>query len=111
MWIPPEVTDPVLWHYPTRQSVGYFGAVRLRDGKLVYDRQEGRFNKETYFRFLQLLRRRACCSGRRVVVIVDNASIMLDSTKLGETCRRPISSFTIFRPTAQSSIPSNESGN
>ena len=31
MWIPPEIKDPVLLHAPTRKSVGYFGAVRLRD--------------------------------------------------------------------------------
>jgi len=74
MWIPPEVMDPVLWHHPTRKSVGYFGAVRLRDGKLVHQREEQKFNKETYFRFLQYLRRCANRSGRRVVVIVDNAS-------------------------------------
>src|SRR5258707_696892 len=36
MWIPPEVKDPVLQHHPTRKSVGYFGAVRLRDGKFIY---------------------------------------------------------------------------
>jgi len=74
MWIPPEVVDPVLWHHPTRKSVGYFGAVRLRDGKLVYQREEGKFNKETYFRFLQHLRRCASHSGGHAVVIVDNAS-------------------------------------
>jgi hypothetical protein len=28
MWVPPETKDPVLLHHPTRQSVGYFGAVR-----------------------------------------------------------------------------------
>src|ERR1700741_2268863 len=31
MWVPPEIKDPVLFHEPTRKSVGYFGAVRLRD--------------------------------------------------------------------------------
>ena len=41
MWIPPEVKDPVLLHHPTRKSMGYFGAVRLRDGKFVFA-QEGR---------------------------------------------------------------------
>jgi hypothetical protein len=35
MWIPPESADPVLLHHPTRRSSGYFGAVRLRDGKLA----------------------------------------------------------------------------
>jgi hypothetical protein len=51
MWVPWEEDDPVLWHYPGRKSVGYFGAVRLRDGK-------GFFRQE---------------AGRRVVVITDNA--------------------------------------
>ena len=35
MWIPPEVRDPVLYHHPTRKSVGYFGAVRINDGRLA----------------------------------------------------------------------------
>ena len=39
MWIPPECKDPVVLHHPTRKSVGYFGAVRLGDGKLVYQRE------------------------------------------------------------------------
>src|SRR5712691_1959866 len=37
MWIPPEIKDPVLLHAPTRKCVGYFGAVRLRDGRFVLD--------------------------------------------------------------------------
>ena len=40
MWIPPEIKDPVVLRKPTRESVGYYGAVRLRDGKFVYLRQE-----------------------------------------------------------------------
>src|SRR5713226_5235913 len=36
MWIPPEIKDPVLLHAPTRKCVGYFGAVRLRDGRVVF---------------------------------------------------------------------------
>jgi hypothetical protein len=32
MWIPPEVKEPVLLHHPTGAGVGYYGAVRLRDG-------------------------------------------------------------------------------
>ena len=32
MWVPPEIKDPVVYHHPTRKSVGYFAAVRLRDG-------------------------------------------------------------------------------
>jgi hypothetical protein len=31
--VPPENKDPVVLHNPTRQKVGYSGAVRLRDGK------------------------------------------------------------------------------
>ena len=43
MWVPPEVKDPVLQHHPTRKSVGYFGAVRLRDGKFIFARELNRF--------------------------------------------------------------------
>jgi hypothetical protein len=49
MWIPPEIKDPTLFHAPTRKSVGYFGAVRLRDGKFLFRRESGRFNAETFF--------------------------------------------------------------
>ena len=76
MWIASEVVDPVVWHHPTRKSVGYFGAVRLRDGKLVYRRQpeKQKFNGETYSDFLKHLKRCANRSPRRVVMIVDNAT-------------------------------------
>jgi transposase len=73
MWIPPEVKDPVLMHAPTRKSVGYFGAVRLRDGFFVYRRETGRFNADTFFSFLKQLQRASRAAGRRVVVITDNA--------------------------------------
>ncbi len=73
MWIPPESADPVLLYHPTRRSVGYFGAVRLRDGKLVYRRETDRFNAETCFAFLRQLWAVSSRSGRRVVVIADNA--------------------------------------
>jgi len=73
MWIPPEVEDPVLPHFPGRKSVGYFAAVRLRDGKFVYRREQEIFNGETFFSFAKDLRFRASHSGRRVVVISDNA--------------------------------------
>ena len=36
MWVAPEIKDPVLLHHPTRKGIGYFGAVRIRDGKFVY---------------------------------------------------------------------------
>ena len=73
MWIPLETTDPVLYHAPTRKSVGYFGAVRLRDGKFVYQREEDKFNGESCHAFMKRLRQRAARSGNRVIVISDNA--------------------------------------
>lgn len=74
MWVPPEVKDPILLHHPTRRSVGYFGAVRLRDGRFVYRREEEQFNAETFFCFLQQLRRAASRTGRKAVMIADNST-------------------------------------
>ncbi len=54
--MPAEVKDPILLHAPTRKSVGYFGAVRLRDGKLLTKREEKVFDAETFWQFLKLLR-------------------------------------------------------
>jgi len=73
MWIAPETIDPVVLHQPTRKGVGYFGAVRLRDGKLVYRREDHKFNAETFLDFLKQLKLSAFRSGRRVVVLLDNA--------------------------------------
>ena len=74
MWVPPEIKDPVLFHAPTRKSVGYFGAVRLRDGKFLFRREEDRFNAESFLQFLVDLKRQSTHGRRRVVVISDNAS-------------------------------------
>lgn len=73
MWIPPEVKDPILLHEPTRKSVGYFGAVRLRDGKFVHRREGSMFNAETFWGFLTQLRNVSARAGKRAVVIWDNA--------------------------------------
>jgi transposase len=73
MWVPPEIEDPVLLHAPTRKSVGYFGAVRLRDGRFVFRQERDKFNGATFLVFLRELRRTSIRSGRRVVVIADNA--------------------------------------
>jgi transposase len=73
MWVPPEDKDPILRHFPGRKSVGYFGAVRIRDGKFVYQREEGKFDAMTYFAFLKKLKSKSCRSGRRVILLVDNA--------------------------------------
>lgn len=73
MWIPPEVKDPVLFHEPTRKSVGYLGAVRLRDGKFIRRREEEMFNAMTFLAFLKKLKKVSAKAGRRAVVILDNA--------------------------------------
>lgn len=73
MWIAPECKDPVVVHYPTRKSVGYFGAVRLRDGKFAYQRELNAFNAETFWVFMKKLRKISCHSGRRILVLADNA--------------------------------------
>ena len=73
MWVPPEIKDPVLLHHPTRKSVGYFGAVRVRDGKFFFRRETGKFNAITSWQFLKALHTISTHTARRVVVIADNA--------------------------------------
>ena len=73
MWVPPEVHDPICLHAPTRKSISFFGAVRLKDGKLVMSRPEGTFNAQTCWEFLRQLERLSRRSGRQAVVIADNA--------------------------------------
>lgn len=73
MWVPPEIRDPVCRHAPTRKSISYFGAVRLRDGKLCHSKPSGTFDAQTCWTFLRRLRRISARAGRRVVVITDNA--------------------------------------
>ncbi len=73
MWVPPEVKEPILMHAPTREKVGYFGVVRLRDGKFIYAREEDRFNADSFWGFLKLLRQRTSRSPGKTVLISDNA--------------------------------------
>lgn len=73
MWVPPEVADPVCLHAPTRKSISFFGAVRLRDGKLIMSRPQGMFNAQTCWDFLRKLERCSRRGGRKVVIIADNA--------------------------------------
>ena len=54
-------------------GVLHFGAVRLRDGKLVFHREPERFNALTFHVFLKHLRQLSSRSGRRVVLVTDNA--------------------------------------
>lgn len=85
MWIPSETKDPVLLH-PTRRSFGYFGAVRLRNGRLVYRRDTGRFNAVTCFDFLRQLQAVASHSGKRVVVNTDDVQYNHAVLPLMRTC-------------------------
>jgi len=75
MWVPPEVKEPFILHHPTKESVGYFGAVRIRDGKYIYTREDDKFNGVTFFSFLKKIHRVGKRSGRKVVVIIDNAPV------------------------------------
>lgn len=49
----PETKDPVTVHTPTRESVGYFEAVRIRDGNFASQREEGVFAGGSFFIFLK----------------------------------------------------------
>ena len=73
MWIPPEVKDPVVRHFPGRKSVGYFGAVRLRDGLFVAMREPDKFNAQSFRNFMEKLLVVGSTEGRKMVLITDNA--------------------------------------
>jgi len=73
MWVAPEVDDPICLHAPTRQSISYFGAVRLRDGKLVMSPPDGMFDARTCWTFYRRMERIAKDGGRKLVMIIDNA--------------------------------------
>ena len=71
MWIPPEITDPLVLHAPTRKNVGVFGAVSITDGRFL-SRLEKTFSAQTFLDFLkQLMRRRR--KNKKLVVVLDNA--------------------------------------
>ena len=73
MWFPPEEQSPFVLQQPGRKSVGYFGAVRLRDGKFIFTAENESFNAISCWKFLKQLRKAACHSGRKVAIITDNA--------------------------------------
>lgn len=73
MWIPPEIKNPVLRHFPGRKSVGYFGAVRLRDGLFVGMREPDKFNAQTFHDFMKKLLEAGSAAGCKMVLITDNA--------------------------------------
>ncbi len=71
MWGPPEDSDPVLFHAPTRKTVALFGAVQLGQGRFVRH-VTPKFNARTVGTFVrQLLRHRR--PRRRLLLVVDNA--------------------------------------
>jgi hypothetical protein len=73
MWVPWEHEDPVVWHHPGRKRVGYFGAVRLRDGPGLFQKEPGMFDGMTFWTFLQRLHSVSIREGRRVIVIIEKA--------------------------------------
>ena len=73
MWVAPEIKDPILMHAPVRHKVGYFGAVRLRDGKFLHAREENRFDAASFWNFLKMLRSRTSRCAKKLVIISDNA--------------------------------------
>src|SRR5580698_6776507 len=112
MWVPPETKDPIVYHHPTRKSVGYFAAVRLRDGQLLFRRETGRFNGQTFWEFLKVFRKASSIAGRRVLAISDNAQYHRSRLHaFGANSTHRCSAWTSCHPTAPISIPSNGSGN
>jgi transposase len=73
MWIPPEQRDPIVFHHPTRESMGYYGAVRLRDGKFIWRQERDKFCGDSFLVFLKDVYRASVHSGRKVVLVADNA--------------------------------------
>lgn len=71
MWVPPEETDPIVLHAPTRRSIACFGAVSLCRGTFVW-RFSTPFNAATFQVYLsQLLRHRP--RHKQMIVLLDNA--------------------------------------
>jgi transposase len=73
MWIAPEENQPIIFHNPVNKHVGYYGAVRLHDGKFVYQREQEKFNGDTCHTFLKFLRRITAHSSKKITIMADNA--------------------------------------
>jgi len=71
MWVPPEEKDPTVLQAPTRRAVALFGAVNLRDGRLV-SMLVPVFDGASFEAFLRLLWRHRR-PGRLMVIVLDNA--------------------------------------
>lgn len=71
MWIPPEDTDPIVLHAPTRKNIGVYGAVCIATGQFIR-RQHNKFDAMTFLEFLnQLLNYQR--DNHLLVLILDNA--------------------------------------
>jgi transposase len=73
MWVPPEDIDPVVFHAPTRKSIGIFGAVTNNDGRLVTQLNGKKFDAAAFLVFLTKLLRYHWHKGHLMIVVVDNA--------------------------------------
>lgn len=71
MWVPPEDRQPHVLLHPTRRSIGFFGAVRPRDGLFAFMPCAAMFNAETFLGFLY--RPSDHWTGRDTAFIPDNA--------------------------------------
>src|SRR4051812_29476006 len=112
MWVPPETRDPILYHHPTRKNVGYFAAVRLRDGEFLFRRETGRFNGESFWEFLKLFREASSVSAVAYSPSVTMRSIIAPhSICLGVINRLHNFAWTSCLPIAWNSTLSNGSGN
>src|SRR5208283_5211399 len=79
MWVPPENTDPVLLHAPTRKSVALFGAVNLRHGQLV-TLQQPTFGALTFRQFCGIVRAAVAWSSSstmRAITMLDRCALFL----------------------------------
>lgn len=112
LWVPAEVKDPVVLHHPTRKSEASFGAVRLRDGRLVVCQESAQFNGQTTWAFLQALEAQSREPDRQVVVIIDNAKFHHARLhRVWREAKPTTSGWTTYRPTVRTSTRSSGSGN
>ena len=77
-----------------------FGAVRLRDEKFFYAREEEKFNAQSCWQFLKQLHHKSIRSAKRVVIILDNAKY--GHALLHKASARLPSEITLFSGTGAS---------
>ena len=107
MWVPPETRDPVVYHHPTRKSVGYFAAVRC--GWPFFGARGD--STESPSGFLKVERPALFPAVAYSPSVTTRRITALSSICPGVTNRLHNFAWTFCLPTARNSIPSNESGN